>query len=409
MYKKDNNLIVGLDIGTSKVVAIVADVSKYDQVEILGVGCCPSAGLKKGVIVNIDPTVQAIAKAIEEAEAMAGCQIHSVYVGIVGNNIRGINSQGMVAVSGREITKDDVDNVIDSAKAVAIPTDQKILHVLPQEFIVDNQGGIVDPIGMTGVRLEVKVHIVTGAVSVAQNLVTSIRKCGLEVDDMILEQLASSYAVLSQDEKNLGVCLLDIGGGTTDVAVFMQGYICHTMTLPVAGDQVNNDISVAFRIPHKQAEEIKIKHAVAMTELADPSYKIEVNSVGQHGSFSINQYHLAQVIEPRYEELLYLIKEELHKTGLINNLFAGIVITGGSSKIPGLLELAKRIFGVPVRQGIPNNVVGSPDIINNPIFATGIGLLHSRKEKQISSSKSGRNLAFVKVFSKVKEWLLGNF
>lgn len=410
MYKKDNNLIVGLDIGTSKVVAIVADASQEEKIEILGVGICRSVGMRKGVIINIDATVNAIAKAIEDAEVMAGCKIHSVYVGIVGSNLRGINSHGMVAVANREINKVDVENVIEAAKTVAIPPEQKILHILPQEFIVDNQTGIIDPIGMSGVRLEAKVHIITGNVSVAQNIVNSVRKCGLEVDDMVLEQLASSYAVLSADEKNLGVCMIDIGGGTTDVAVFVNGSICHTVALPVAGDQVSNDITVAFRIPVKQAEEIKIKHAVALAELADPTYTFEVSSVGQHGNFKINQYNLAQVVEPRYEELLYLVKEELHKAGLINSLVAGIVLTGGSSKIPGLVDLANKVFGLPVRQGIPNNnVVGDPEIINNPIYSTGIGLLYSKKEKQRRVRKMYSNLGVSKVFARVKEWFQTNF
>ena len=408
MTKKDNSLVVGLDIGTSKVVAVVADTSVDNQIEILGVGMCPSTGMRKGIIVNVDATVNAIARAIEEAELMAGCQIHSVYAGIVGNHLRGINSHGMVAVANREITALDVENVIEAARAVAIPTDQKILHILPQEFIVDNQSGITDPVGMTGVRLETKVHIVTGSVSVAQNIINSIRKCGLEVDDIVLVQLASSYAVLSPDEKHLGVCMIDIGGGTTDVAVFINGSICHTVVLPVAGDQVSNDITVAFRIPIKQAEEIKIKHSVAMCELSDPNYKIQVTSVGQHGTFEITQHHLAQVIEPRYEELLYLVKEELHKVGLINSLVAGIVITGGSSKIPGIIELAERIFGLPVRQGVPNNVIGNPEIINNPIFATGIGLLYSKKEKQ-RSKRSYASSAVSGVLSRMKEWFQINF
>ncbi len=409
MYKKSNNLIVGLDIGTSKVVAVVADAANEDQIEILGFGLCPSTGMRKGVIVNIEATVNAISKAIEDAELMAGCQIHSVYAGIVGNHLRGVNSQGMVAVANREITKLDVDNVIEAAKSITIPPDQKILHILPQEFIVDNQTGIIDPVGMTGLRLETKVHIITGSVSVAQNIINSIRKCGLEVDDIVLEQLASSYAVLSPDEKHLGVCMVDIGGGTTDIAVFINGSICHTVALPVAGDQVSNDITVAFRIPIKQAEEIKVKDAVVMAELADPSHKIKVNSVGQHGVFEINQYNLAQVIEPRYEEILYLVKEELHKIGLANSLVAGIVLTGGSSKIPGIIQLAERIFGLPVRQGLPNNVIGHPEIINNPIFSTGIGLLYSKKEKQRTINKINSNLRINKVFFRMKEWFQMNF
>lgn len=409
MSKKDNNLIVGLDLGTSKVVAIVADVSNDNKIEVLGVGLCQASGMRKGVIVNVDATVNAIAKAIEEAEEMVGCQIHSVYVGIVGSYLRGINSHGMVAIANREVTSMDVDNVIEAAKAIAVPADQKILHLLPQEFIVDNQDGILNPIGMLGVRLETKAHIVTGSVSVVENIVNSVRKCGLEVEDVILEQLASSYAVLSEDEKRLGVCMIDIGGGTTDIAVFSNGAICHTSVIPVAGDQVSNDITIAFRIPLKQAEEIKIKHGIAMCDLADPTHRIQVNVVGQHGVLEINQYHLAQVVEPRYEELLYLVKEELHKTGLINSLVAGIVLTGGSSKIPGILELAEKIFNVPVRQGLPNNVIGSLEIINNPIFATAIGLLYSKRENHAAKKVSSSNKKIRNTFNKVKEWFQGNF
>lgn len=411
MSKKDNNLVVGLDLGTSKVVAVVADISNDNKIEILGFGMCQASGMRKGVIVNVDATITAVAKAIEAAEEMVGCQIHSVYVGIVGSYLRGINSHGMVAIANREVTQADVDNVIEAAKAIAIPADQKILHLLPQEFIVDNQDGILNPIGMLGVRLETKAHIVTGSVNVVQNIVNSVRKCGLEVEDIILEQLASSYAVLSEDEKRLGVCMVDIGGGTTDIAVFNGGAICHTSVIPVAGDQVSNDITIAFRIPLKQAEEIKIKHGVALADsnLVDRNYKIPLNVVGQHGVLEINQYHLAQIIEPRYEELLYLVKEELHKTGLINSLVAGIVLTGGSSKIPGVLELAERIFHLPVRQGLPNNVVSNSEIINNPIFATAIGLLYSRREKHITKKVSSSNKQFRNTFNKVKEWFQGNF
>lgn len=409
MSKKDNNLIVGLDLGTSKVVAIVADVSNDNKIEVLGVGLCQASGMRKGIIVNVDATVTAIAKAIEAAEEMVGCQIHSVYVGIVGSYLRGINSHGMVAIANREVTSMDVDNVIEAAKAIAVPADQKILHLLPQEFIVDNQDGILNPIGMLGVRLETKAHIVTGSVSVVENIVNSVRKCGLEVEDVILEQLASSYAVLSEDEKRLGVCMIDIGGGTTDIAVFSNGAICHTSVIPVAGDQVSNDITIAFRIPLKQAEEIKIKHGIAMCDLADSTHRIQVNVVGQHGVLEINQYHLAQVVEPRYEELLYLVKEELHKTGLINSLVAGIVLTGGSSKIPGVLELAEKIFNLPVRQGLPNNVIGNLEIINNPIFATAIGLLYSKRENHAAKKVSSSNKKIRNTFNKVKEWFQGNF
>ena len=306
LKKTDKNLIVGLDIGTSKVSAVVGEVSDERGVEVIGIGIHPSRGLKKGVVVNIESTVQSIQRAIEEAELMAGCQINSVYAGIAGNHIRSLNSHGIVAIRDKEVTASDVDRVIDAARAVAIPADQKIIHILPQEFIIDNQEGIKEPIGMSGVRLESKVHMVTGAVSAAQNIIKCVRRCGLEVDDIILQQLASSYSVLLDDEKELGVCLVDIGGGTTDIAVFTEGAIRHTAVIPIAGDQVTNDIAVALRTPTQNAEEIKIKYACALAQLATAEESIEVPSVGERPPRRLARQTLAEVVEPRYEELLTL-------------------------------------------------------------------------------------------------------
>ena len=311
--KAEKDLIVGLDIGTSKVVAIVGEVKTDGAINIVGLGSHPSRGLKKGVVVNIESTVQSIQRAVEEAELMAGCQIHSVFAGIAGSHIRSLNSHGIVAIRDHEVASGDVDRVIDAARAVAIPADQKILHVLPQEFVIDNQEGIHEPVGMSGVRLEAKVHLVTGAVSAAQNIVKCVKRCGLEVDDIILEQLASSYAVLTDDEKDLGICLVDIGGGTTDIAVFTDGSIRHTAVIPIAGDQVTNDIAVALRTPTQHAEEIKVKYACALTQLAKADETIEVPSVGDRASRRLARQTLAEVVETRYEELLNLVQTDGRK------------------------------------------------------------------------------------------------
>jgi cell division protein FtsA len=409
--KIDNNLMVALDIGTSKVVAIVAEVLPDNKLDIIGFGSHPSKGMKKGIVVNLDAITQSIERAIEEAELMAGCQIHNVYTGIAGNHIKSLNSHGIVAIRDREIATTDVDRVIDAAKAVAIPTDQKVLHVLPQEFIIDHQRGIHDPIGMTGIRLEANVHIVTGGISAAQNIVNCIRRCGLEVEDVILEQLASSYAVLMEDEKQLGVCLVDIGGGTTDIAVFIDGTIRHTAVLPIAGDQVTNDIAIALRTPTQNAENIKLQHGCTCIDLADPEYIIDVAHIGGFGTSQINQLDLAEIIEPRYDELFILIRNELRKVGLENSLGSGIVLTGGSSKIQGVMELAARKFELPVRIGVPMHITGLNDTLKNPIFATGIGLLlyglqhQQRSETEIVVEPKG-----VKEFLvRVKSWFQGNF
>ncbi|MDH5183763.1 MAG: cell division protein FtsA, partial [Gammaproteobacteria bacterium] len=370
----------------------------------------PSRGLKKGVVVNIESTVQSIQRAVEEAELMAGCQIHSVYAGIAGSHIRSLNSHGIVAIRDKEVTQGDVERVIDAAKAVAIPADQKILHIIPQEFLIDNQEGIREPIGMSGVRLEAKVHMVTGAVSAAQNIVKCVRRCGLEVDDIILEQLASSYSVLTEDEKELGVCMVDIGGGTTDMAIFSEGAIRHTAVIPIAGDQVTNDIAVALRTPTQYAEEIKIKYACALTQLANPEETIEVPSVGDRPSRRLARQTLAEVVEPRYEELFSLVHEELRRSGFEDLCAAGIVLTGGCAKMEGAVELAEEIFHMPVRLGLPQFVAGLADVVKNPIYATGVGLLlFGHKNGGEGHYDSGLDQGLGSVWNRMKSWFQGNF
>ena len=405
--KTERNLIVGLAIGTSKVAAIVGEITSDGNIEIIGIGSTPSRGLKKGVVVNLESTVQSIQRAIEEAELMAGCQIRSVYAGIAGSHIRSLNSHGIVAIKDKEVTQYDIDRVIDSARAVAIPADQKILHILPQEFVIDLQEGIKEPIGMSGIRLEAKVHMVTGSVSASQNIVKCIRRCGLEVDDIVLEQLASCNSVLTDDEKELGVCLIDIGGGTTDIAIFVEGAIKHTAVIPIAGDQVTNDIAVALRTPTLNAEDIKRKYACALTQLANVDEVIEVPSIGDRAPRKISTQNLAEIIEPRYEELMLLVQSELRRSGFEELIAAGIVLTGGSSKVMGLIDLAEEIFHMPVRMGGPQNVTGLTEVVKNPIHSTGVGLLMYGKEHQgvgrsIDSDGPG-------VFSRMKNWFQGNF
>jgi len=360
--------------------------------------------------VNIESTVQSIQRAVEEAELMAGCQIHSVFAGIAGSHIRSLNSHGIVAIRDKEVTAADVDRVIDAARAVAIPADQKILHIMPQEFLIDQQESIREPVGMSGVRLEAKVHMVTGAVSAAQNIIKCVRRCGLEVDDIILEQLASSQSVLTEDEKELGVCLVDIGGGTTDIAVFTEGAIRHTAVIPIAGDQVTNDIAVALRTPTQYAEEIKIKYACALTQLASVEETIEVPSVGDRPPRRLARQTLAEVVEPRYEELFTLIQAELRRSGFEDLCAAGVVLTGGSSKMEGAVELAEEIFHMPVRKATPQFVTGLIDVVRNPIHATGVGLLlfgHQNRAMRESEARMGGGVR--SVLLRMKSWFQGNF
>jgi cell division protein FtsA len=409
--RSDRNLLVGLDIGTSKVVAIVGEIKSDGALEIIGIGSHPSRGLKKGVVVNIESTVQSIQRAVEEAELMAGCEIHSVYAGIAGSHVRSLNSHGIVAIKDKEVVQGDVERVIDAAKAVAIPNDQKILHVLPQEYIIDSQEGIRDPIGMSGVRLEAKVHIVTGADSAAQNIVKCVQRCGLAVDDIVLEQLASSYAVLTEDEKDLGVCMVDIGGGTTDIAVFGGGAIRHTAVIPIAGDQITNDIAVSMRTPTQYAEDIKIKYACALSQLANPDETIEVPSVGDRPPRRLARQTLAEIVEPRYEELFGLIRDELRRAGLEEQVATGIVLTGGSAKMEGAIELAEEVFHMPVRLGVPQYVSGLAEVVSNPIHATGVGLLlYAKSNLDVQRAEPALLAGGVKnLFERMKAWFQGNF
>ena len=402
--------IVGLDIGTSKVAAIVGEVNPEGELEIIGIGSHPSRGLKKGVVINIESTVQSIQRAVEEAELMSGRQIDSVYAGIAGSHIRSINSHGIVAVRDRdrEVYPQDVERVIDAAQAMAIPADQKILHILPQEYIIDNQEGIKEPLGMSGVRLEAKVHLVTCAVNAAQNIEKCIERCGLTVNDIILEQLASSYAVLSDDERDLGVCLVDIGGGTTDIAVFTDGAIRHTAVIPIAGDQVTNDIAMALRTPTQYAEDIKMKYACALTQLAGADEIIKVPGVGDKPMKELSRQALAEVVEPRYDELFTLIQAELRRSGFEELVAAGIVLTGGASRMEGVIDLAEEIFHMPVSLGLPRNVAGLKDIVRNPVYATGVGLLLYGKQREEEIPGRGR-LRRSGMFNRVKKWLSENF
>ncbi len=410
MRKPEKNLLVGLDIGTSKVVAIVGEVSAEGQLEVIGLGSHPSRGLKKGVVVNIESTVQSIQRAIEEAELMAGCEIHSVYAGIAGSHIRSLNSHGIVAIRDNEVVNNDVERVIDAARAVAIPADQKILHILPQEFVIDGQEGIREPIGMSGVRLEARVHIVTGAVSAAQNIVKCVRRCGLEVDDVILQQLASSYAVLTEDEKELGVCLCDIGGGTTDIAIYSNGSIHHSTVIPIAGDQVTNDIAVALRTPTHHAEDIKLKYACALPQLANPDETIEVPSVGDRAPRRLVRQTLAEVVEPRYEELFTLAHAELKRSGFEGMVASGVVLTGGGAKMDGAIDLAEEVFNMPVRMGVPQLVSGLSEVVRNPIYATGVGLLMFGNQADHYLSGHGSQTDSGKgVWERMKRWFHGNF
>ena len=407
---QQKRMLVGLDIGTSKVVAIVGEVDVDGNIEVVGLGSSPSRGLKKGVVVNIESTVHSIQRAIEEAELMAGCTIHSVYAGIAGSHVHSMNSNGIVAVKDREVTQTDIERVIDAAQAVAIPQDQAILHVIPQEYVVDSQEGIKEPVGMAGVRLEAKVHLVTGSVNAIQNIERCVQRCNLETDDIILEQLASSYAVLTDDERELGVCVVDIGGGTTDIAIFTEGAIRHTAVIPIAGDQVTNDIAMALRTPTQHAEKIKVKYACALTQLAKADEKIKVPSVGDRAPRDLSRQALAEVVEPRYDELFTLIQAELRRSGFEDLIAAGIVLTGGTSKMEGVVELAEEIFHMPVRLALPVGVSGLSDEINNPIYSTAVGLLlyaaTRENKKTINKYQSDDKKSS---FGRIKDWIKDNF
>jgi cell division protein FtsA len=408
--RETKNLLVALDIGTSKIVAIVAEITAEGALEILGLGQHPSKGLKKGVVVNIEATVTGIQRALEEAELMADVKIRDVLTGIAGSHIKSFNSHGMVAIKDKEVSQFDVDRVVETARAVNIPMDQQILHILTQEFIIDGQEDVREPVGMSGVRLEVKVHIVTGAVSAAQNIMKCVRRCGLEVRDLVLQPLASAIAVLSQDEKDLGVCLVDIGGGTTDIAVFTGGAIRHTAVIPIAGDQITNDIAMALRTPTKDAEDIKIAHGCALRQLASVNDVIEVPGVGDREPRQMSRQTLAEVIEPRVEELYSLIQRELRASGFEELLSSGVVLTGGSASMQGMVELGEEVFHMPVRLGVPTYSGGLAEVVRNPRFSTGVGLLVSGLEQKKRDEHVRLHTAnFKGVFEKMASWFKGNF
>ena len=408
---RDNKkLVVGLDIGTSKIAAIVAEITAEGAFEIIGMGNCPARGLKKGVVVNIEITVNAIQRALEEAELMADCKIKEVYTGIAGSHIKSFNSQGMVAIKDKEVGQMDIDRVIETAKAVQIPNDQQILHILNQEFIIDGQEDVREPLGMSGVRLEVKVHIVTGAVSAAQNIIKCVRRCGLEVRDLILQPLASAMAVVSDDEKDLGVALVDIGGGTTDLAIFTHGAIRHTAVIPIAGDQITNDIAMALRTPTKDAEDLKQRYGCALSQLADPQQMIEVPGIGERGPRELSRKTLAEVIEPRVEELYSLVQAELRRSGYEELLSSGIVITGGSAMMQGMVELGEEIFHMPVRVGVPHYSGALAEVVRHPRYSTAVGLLVAGMQQHRSRELAHMHIgSFQQLVERMKSWFTGNF
>jgi cell division protein FtsA len=397
MSKDNRDLLVGLDIGTSKVVALVAELAADGQFNVVGVGQTASKGLKKGVVVNIEATVQSIQKALEEAEVMADRQIVQVFTGIAGNHI------------DKEVSAGDVERVLETAKAINIPTDQQILHILVQEFIIDGQEDVREPIGMSGLRLEVKVHIVTGAVSAAQNIVKCVRRCGLEVNDLILQPLASSLAVLTEDEKELGVVLVDIGGGTTDIAIYCQGSIRHTAVIPIAGDQITNDIAMALRTPTIDAEDLKIQYGIARQDMADPATMIDVPGVGDREPRPMSKQALAAVIEPRVEELFTLVRGVVRDSGYEDMVSSGIVLTGGTALMPGMVELAEQVFLRPARIGTPEYRGHLHEVLRSPRFATSIGLLMEGQAQLLRGRRVSQSGALQSVISRMKEWFAGNF
>lgn len=408
--KEDKNLIVGLDIGTSKIVAIVAELQPEGTLKVIGLGQNISRGLKKGVVVNIESTMQSIQRALEEAELMADCKINNVYTGIAGSHIKSLNSHGMVKIKDAEVSQMDVDRVVETARAIALPADQQILHILTQEFIIDGQEDVREPLAMSGMKLEVKVHIVTGAVAAAQNIVKCIKRCGIEVSDLILQPLASSLAVLTEDEKELGVCLVDIGGGTTDIAVFKQGAIRHTAVVPIAGDQMTNDVAVAFRTPTQSAEDIKIKHGCALRQLADPREIVEVPGVDGRDPRQLSVQTLAEVLEPRVVELYEMVLSELRRSGMEDMIASGIVITGGSAMMRGMVELGEEVFHMPVRLGMPRYVGGLSEVVSNPRYATAVGLVLMGKQ-QLERQLNGQmqSSSFGRILERMKSWFQGNF
>lgn len=404
---RSENTVVGLDVGTTKICAIIGEVNPEGTVDIIGLGTSPSKGLRRGVVVNIDHTVSSIRKAMDDAELMAGCRAENVFAGISGGHIKGINSHGVIAIKNREVTAVDVARVIDAARAVAIPMDREVIHILPQEFMVDDQEGIKEPIGMAGVRLEAKVHIITGAVSAAQNIIRCAHKSGLRVNDLILQQMAAAEAVLSPDEKELGVALVDIGGGTTDIAVFAEGAIQHTAVISVGGEQLTNDIAVGLRTPMVEAEKIKRRYGCALGAMVNKEETITVPGVGGRQPRVLSRSVLADITEPRLEEIMGLVRRELERYNMLQNVASGIVLTGGTVTIEGICELAEQIFDIPVRLGYPDGISGLVDVVNSPVYATGVGLVlwgaRNKSVDLVASFQNGGGM-FDRVMGRMKQW-----
>jgi len=402
--QRQENIIVGLDVGTTKICAVVGEV-EGNKINIIGIGTHPSIGLRKGVVVNIESTVESIQKAVEEAELMAGCEISSVYAGIAGGHITGFNSRGIVAIKGPEVTKNDVERVIDAARAVAIPMDREVIHVIPQEFIIDDQGGIQNPVGMSGVRLEAKIHIVTGAVTSAHNIVKCANRSGLDVCDIVLEPLASGEAVLTNEEKDLGTALLDLGGGTSDLAIFFGKNIKHTFVLSLGGNNLTNDISIGLRASQAEAEKIKIKYGTCVTQNISSEETIEVPGMGGRKPRKLPRQILGEILEPRVEEIFTLIKREIFRAGMDNVITSGVVLTGGSSLLHGITDIAESIFDVPSRLGKPRGISGLVDVVNNPMYATGVGLVlygaRNQPEKRFRIRDSN---IFQRIITRMKRW-----
>jgi len=408
---RSENIVVGLDVGTTKICAIIGELNADGMVDIIGVGSSPSRGLRRGVVVNIDQTVSAIRKAVEDAELMAGCRVETVYAGISGGHIKGINSHGVIAIKSREVTPVDVSRVIDAARAVAIPMDREMIHIVAQEFMVDDQEGIKEPIGMAGVRLEAKVHIITGAVSAAQNIIRCAHRSGLRVNDLVLQQMAAAEAVLSSDEKELGVALVDIGGGTTDIAVFAEGAVQYTAVLPVGGDQLTNDIAVGLRTPTAEAEKIKKRYGCALGALVNKEETLTVPGVGGRQPRVLSRAVLADITEPRLEEILGLVRRELEKYNLLQTVASGMVLTGGTVAIEGMCELAEQLFDMPVRLGYPIGISGLVDVVSSPVYATGVGLalwgVHNKGSDLITPYESTG--MFDRVVGRMKQWFAEAF
>jgi cell division protein FtsA len=408
--RQTTEYLVSLDVGTSKVVAMIGEAGQGGLVRVIGLGSAPTRGLKKGVVVNIEATVESIRRAVEAAELMANCRVRAAHVGITGSHIRSLNSVGVVPIRHREIGQRDVDAVIEAASALAIPADQQILHVIPQEFVVDGQEGILDPIGMSAVRLEAKVHMVTGTLSAAQNLYKCVERCGLTVEKLVLQHLASSDAVLSPDERDLGVAVVDIGGGTTDIAVFKGGSIRHTAVVPIAGDLVTSDVAVAFRTPGQHAEQIKLKYGCALPEMVQHDPGIEVPGVGDTPPRRLSRQMLAEVMRPRYEELFRYVRKELHRADVYELIAGGVVLTGGAAQTPGILELAEEVLDVAVRLGLPHQVEGIDEVTRSPAYATGVGLLlFARQQRPLGSSTRSGTAGMQHWMGRMQGWWKAHF